>query len=110
MLIKQLKGEKQCYVNFLLNEKRGEYEGPFSVDTTIQQLIAHKERIHPQQTQDMPPTAGSLRAVRGNRVPNVGLKEMMERERKSKKRKEMSLDMPTPHDDREQKCQLGQRV
>jgi hypothetical protein len=29
MLIKMKKGEKKCYVNYLLNEKRGEYEGPY---------------------------------------------------------------------------------
>ena len=111
MLIKQLKGEKKCYVNFLLNEKRGEYEGPFDLNTTIQQLIAHKERVHPPpETPDRSPSANPVRAFGGDRVPNVGLKEVIEGERTRKKRKEMSSNRPTPHDDRERKFQLGTKV
>jgi hypothetical protein len=79
MLIKMRKGEKKCYVNYLLNEKRGEYEGPFDADLSIHQLIEHKEREE-------------AKATRGGKVPNVGLAELLDSERKSKKRKEMSVE------------------
>jgi hypothetical protein len=86
--------------------------GPFDLDLTIQNLIEHKEGIArgKEEASSSPSSAGFSKAVMGGRIPNVDLTKLMESERKSKKRKEMSLEMPTPHDDRERKFQLGQRV
>jgi hypothetical protein len=99
MLIKIKKGEKKCYVSHLLNDINTEYVGPFGVDLTIQNLIEHKEGIARGKGEASSSPSSSERfpkAVKEGRIPNVGLKELMESERKSKKRKEMSLEIQTP--------------
>jgi hypothetical protein len=86
MLIKIKKGEKKCYVNYLLNEKRGEYEGPYDADLTVQQLIEHKESFptsrgtkdkeeQKEEASSSQPYRGFSKAVRGGRIPSVGLAE-----------------------------------
>ncbi len=97
MLIKMRKGEKKCYVNYLLNEKRGEYEGPFDADLSIHHLIEHKEREEAKST-------------RGGKIPNVGLAELLDSERKSKKRKAPRVEKQSNTEEKETKYQIGQKI
>ena len=102
MVIKVKKGEKQAYVEFVMEEDRKGIEGPFGLGSEIIHLMAHCDRINKEkgekakneeetnESSSSPSTAPYPGLSRGNRIPNVGLKELFESERANKKRKALN--------------------
>ena len=47
--MKVKKGEKRIYTQFLLNEDKKVWEGPFDLDTPSHHLIRHNNTVHPNE-------------------------------------------------------------
>jgi len=110
-LVKVKKGEKRIYTQFLLNEDKKVWEGPFALDTPIHHLVRHNNSVHPNEdswkltrekevlssaegTSKMDqPYQGLTKAIRGQGIPGVGLKELLESERRKKEREELNKNI-----------------
>jgi hypothetical protein len=66
------------------------------------------ERV--KQREQTQPHLDLLKEKRGERIPNVGLAELMESERRNKKRKEMSTEEPKSKEKITPRFEMGQRV
>jgi hypothetical protein len=110
-LVKVKKGEKRVYTQFLLNNDKKVWEGPFALETDLNQLLRHNNTVHPNEdswkltrdkevvnSDDGAKTMGQFyqgfsKAVRGQEIPGVGLKELLESERRKKEREELNKNI-----------------
>jgi hypothetical protein len=111
-LVKVKKGEKRIYTQFLLNKDKKLWEGPFALDTPIHHLIRHNNMVHPDEdswrlTRDKEVLSsaertnnntgetyqGFSKAIRGKGIPGVGLKELLESERRKKEKEELNKNI-----------------
>ncbi len=110
--MKVKKGEKKISTQFLLNEDKKIWEGPFDLDSRIHHLIRHNNSAHPnednwrltKEKELLRSTEGTLgkrqtnlsglsEAIRGRGIPGVGLKELLESERRKKERQELNKNI-----------------
>ena len=110
-LVKVKKGEKKTYAQFLLNEDKKVWEGPFDLDSRVHRLIRHNNTVYPnednwrltKEKEVLGATEGILKGkqtyqclskeIRRGGIPGVGLKELLESERRKKERQELNTNI-----------------
>ena len=99
------------YMQFLLNEDKKDWEGPFDLDSRVHHLIRHNNTVHPnednwrltKEKEVLGATEGILKGkqtyqclskeIRGGGIRGVGLKELLESERRKKERRELNTNI-----------------
>jgi hypothetical protein len=124
-LVKVKRGEKKMYVNFLLNEDHAGYEGPFDLDTPVSKLIRHNNVVHPNEDRwkvskeneiykatkrTMRPLLSFSEGFMKDKIPNVGFAELLESERRGKRRRSENFERPVVNNGMIPRFEVGDKV
>jgi hypothetical protein len=114
-LVQVKKGDHHLSVKFVRNNVETDWEGPFDLKTSVEDLLSYGKMVQPQESStpvDAVTAARKLwKEVKANKAPGkVGLAEIFDSERKRLEKESTSAVRLPVNDSLEPKFDMGQRV